>query len=51
MNIRPGLLIYNDESMMRLREADGPVLGCNFNPCRQPAQTKIPTGVGEVSQA
>lgn len=30
--MHPGMLVYNVESMLRLREAVGPVLGCNFDP-------------------
>jgi sugar phosphate isomerase/epimerase len=28
----PGFLVYNVETMLRLREAVGPVLGCNLDP-------------------
>jgi sugar phosphate isomerase/epimerase len=30
--MHPGMLVYNVESLLRLREAAGPVLGCNFDP-------------------
>ena len=30
--MHPGMLVYNVETMLRLREAVGPVLGCNFDP-------------------
>lgn len=30
--MHPGMLVYNVETMLRLREAGGPALGCNFDP-------------------
>lgn len=30
--MHPGMLVYNVETMLRLREAVGPILGCNFDP-------------------
>jgi sugar phosphate isomerase/epimerase len=30
--MHPGMLVYNVDTMLRLREAAGPVLGCNFDP-------------------
>lgn len=30
--MHPGMLVYNVETMLRLRDAVGPVLGCNFDP-------------------
>ena len=30
--MHPGMLVYNVETMLRLREAVGPTLGCNFDP-------------------
>jgi sugar phosphate isomerase/epimerase len=30
--MHPGMLVYNVETMLRLREACGPALGCNFDP-------------------
>ena len=30
--MHPGMLVYNVETMLRLREAAGPALGCNFAP-------------------
>lgn len=30
--MHPGMLVYNVESLLRLREATGPALGCNFDP-------------------
>ena len=30
--MHPGMLVYNVETMLRLREAAGPALGCNFDP-------------------
>jgi sugar phosphate isomerase/epimerase len=30
--MHPGMLVYNVDTMLRLREAVGPVLGCNFDP-------------------
>jgi sugar phosphate isomerase/epimerase len=30
--MHPGFLVYNVETLLRLREAVGPVLGCNFDP-------------------
>jgi sugar phosphate isomerase/epimerase len=32
VEMHPGMLVYNVESMLRLREACGPALGCNFDP-------------------
>jgi len=32
MEMHPGMLVYNVESLLRLRAAVGPVLGCNFDP-------------------
>lgn len=30
--IHPGMLVYNVETLLKLRDAVGPVLGCNFDP-------------------
>ncbi len=30
--MHPGMLVYNVETMLKLREAVGPMLGCNFDP-------------------
>jgi sugar phosphate isomerase/epimerase len=30
--MHPGMLVYNVETLLRLRNAVGPVLGCNFDP-------------------
>jgi sugar phosphate isomerase/epimerase len=30
--MHPGMLVYNVETMLRLRDAVGPALGCNFDP-------------------
>jgi sugar phosphate isomerase/epimerase len=30
--MHPGILVYNVETLLRLRDAVGPVLGCNFDP-------------------
>ena len=30
--MHPGMLIYNVESLLRMREAAGPAFGCNFDP-------------------
>ncbi|RME49635.1 MAG: sugar phosphate isomerase/epimerase [Chloroflexi bacterium] len=30
--MHPGMLVYNVDTLLRLREAAGPVLGCNFDP-------------------
>jgi sugar phosphate isomerase/epimerase len=30
--MHPGMLVYNVETLLRLREAVSPVLGCNFDP-------------------
>jgi sugar phosphate isomerase/epimerase len=30
--MHPGMLVYNVETMLRIREAVGPALGCNFDP-------------------
>jgi len=32
IEMHPGMLVYNVETMLRLREAGGPALGCNFDP-------------------
>jgi sugar phosphate isomerase/epimerase len=32
VEMHPGQLVYNVETMLRLREACGPALGCNFDP-------------------
>ncbi len=32
MEMHPGQLVYNVETLFRLRDAVGPVLGCNFDP-------------------
>jgi sugar phosphate isomerase/epimerase len=32
MEMHPGMLIYNVETLLRMREACGPALGCNFDP-------------------
>jgi sugar phosphate isomerase/epimerase len=32
VEMHPGMLVYNVESMLRLREACGPAVGCNFDP-------------------
>jgi len=32
VEMHPGFLVYNVESLLRLREAVGPVLGCNLDP-------------------
>ncbi len=32
VEMHPGFLVYNVETLLRLREAVGPVLGCNFDP-------------------
>jgi sugar phosphate isomerase/epimerase len=32
MEMHPGMLVHNVETMLRLREAAGPALGCNFDP-------------------
>ena len=30
--MHPGMLVYNVETMLRMREASGPAIGCNFDP-------------------
>ena len=30
--MHPGMLVYNVETMLRMREATGPAIGCNFDP-------------------
>ncbi len=30
--MHPGMLVYNVETMLRMREAVGPAIGCNFDP-------------------
>lgn len=30
--MHPGMLVYNVETLLRMREAVGPVIGCNFDP-------------------
>jgi sugar phosphate isomerase/epimerase len=32
IEMHPGMLIYNVETLLRMREAVGPALGCNFDP-------------------
>ncbi len=32
IEMHPGFLVYNVETLLRLRDAVGPVLGCNFDP-------------------
>ncbi|HEX9012954.1 MAG TPA: sugar phosphate isomerase/epimerase [Anaerolineaceae bacterium] len=32
IEMHPGMLLYNVETMLRMREAVGPALGCNFDP-------------------
>ena len=32
VEMHPGMLVYNVETMLHLREACGPALGCNFDP-------------------
>lgn len=32
IEMHPGMLVYNVETLLRLREAVGPVIGCNFDP-------------------
>jgi sugar phosphate isomerase/epimerase len=32
VEMHPGMLIYNVETLLRMREAAGPTLGCNFDP-------------------
>jgi len=32
VEMHPGFIVYNVESLLKLREAVGPVLGCNFDP-------------------
>ena len=32
VEMHPGMLVYNVDTLLRLREAVGPVLGCNFDP-------------------
>jgi len=32
VEMHPGMLVYNVETMFRMREAAGPALGCNFDP-------------------
>jgi sugar phosphate isomerase/epimerase len=32
LEMHPGMLVYNVETMLRLREAAGPAIGCNFDP-------------------
>lgn len=32
IEMHPGMLIYNVETMLKMREACGPALGCNFDP-------------------
>jgi sugar phosphate isomerase/epimerase len=32
VEMHPGFLVYNVETLLKLREAVGPVLGCNFDP-------------------
>lgn len=32
LEMHPGMLVYNVETLLRLRDATGPSLGCNFDP-------------------
>ena len=32
VEMHPGMIIYNVETMLRMREACGPAMGCNFDP-------------------
>jgi sugar phosphate isomerase/epimerase len=32
VEMHPGMLVYNVETMLRMREACGPAMGCNFDP-------------------
>lgn len=32
VEMHPGMLLYNVETMLRMREACGPAMGCNFDP-------------------
>jgi len=32
IEMHPGFVVYNPETLLRLREASGPALGCNFDP-------------------
>jgi len=32
IEMHPGFVVYNPETMLRLREAAGPAIGCNFDP-------------------
>ncbi len=32
LEMHPGMLVYNVETLLRVREAVGPVIGCNFDP-------------------
>jgi sugar phosphate isomerase/epimerase len=32
IEMHPGFVVYNPETMLRLREAVGPAIGCNFDP-------------------
>jgi len=32
IEMHPGFVVYNPETMLRLREAAGPAVGCNFDP-------------------
>jgi sugar phosphate isomerase/epimerase len=32
VEMHPGMLVYNVETLLRMREAAGPALGCNFDP-------------------
>ena len=32
MEMHPGMLVYNVETLLRMREACGPALGCNLDP-------------------
>jgi sugar phosphate isomerase/epimerase len=32
IEMHPGMLVYNVETLLRMREACGPALGCNFDP-------------------
>jgi sugar phosphate isomerase/epimerase len=48
--MHPGMLVYNVETLLRLRAATGPALGCNFDPSHlwwngvEPAAAIAPSG-------
>ena len=39
----PGFVVYNTETLLKLRDACGPQLGCNFDPSLSHASEDVPS--------